>query len=213
MSRNLPLRLPDDGERRMTTAVSRSRTGRGWTDPILDSWVIAVIDDCGEVEALIEEFVRCGVDMRMVSVVGPVPAPREGSAGFYTLGERIRTWGSIGALWGTLWRVLIGAAVFWVPGLGQIGAAGPFVESLADDVEGETDDPAASGRVLARLLSGIGVTEGGIAGFEAALRSGQYLIITRGPPQEMEAVKCILVHSAAAAVHVLSVTDAARKRQ
>jgi hypothetical protein len=180
---------------------------------MLDSWIIAVIDDRGEVEGLIDEFARCGVDMGMVSVVGRTPAPREGSAGFYTLGGRIRTWGGVGALWSKLWEVLFGAAVFWVPGLGQLGAAGPFVESLADDIEDGTDDPAANGRVLTKLLSGLGVNECRIAGFEAALRRGQYLIITRGPPPETEAARSILERSAAAAVHVVDVAGTTRKRQ
>ncbi len=172
---------------------------------MLDRWVIGVVENSTAVERLIEELAESDVDVKMLSVVGSVTPPQEGAAGFYTVGGHIRTWGGVGAFWSRLWGILLGAAVFWLPDLSLIAAAGPFVESLADDVGDGRDDPEESDRVLTSLFRGLEVGRERIAGLAAALRSGRYLVITRGPPQEVEATGSILEQSVATEVHVVDV--------
>jgi len=83
---------------------------------------------------------------------------------------------------------------------------------LAADVGDWTADPAASSRVIAGTLADLGVPADRIAWYEVALRDGRYVMITRGPPQEVEAAREVLEQGAAAKVDVLdAVGDAARR--
>ncbi|WP_205630300.1 hypothetical protein [Collimonas arenae] len=45
--------------------------------------------------------------------------------GFRTVGERIRSWGGVGALFGGVWGLLLAPTVFFfLPGLGLMATAG-----------------------------------------------------------------------------------------
>ena len=48
----------------------------------------------------------------------------------------MKYWGSLGAFWGGLWGLLVGAAFFWVPGVGPLLVAGPVAAWIIGDLEG-----------------------------------------------------------------------------
>jgi hypothetical protein len=56
--------------------------------------------------------------------------------GFYTAGDKIKTWGGIGAFWGGIWGLRLAPAVFFLPGLGLVAMAGPLVAALVGALEG-----------------------------------------------------------------------------
>jgi hypothetical protein len=64
--------------------------------------------------------------------------------GFYTTGDRVKTWGGAGLFWGSLWGLLFGAAFFWIPGVKPIAVAGPFVHLLVTAVEGAVELEASA---------------------------------------------------------------------
>lgn len=95
-------------------------------------------------EALIEQ----DVPMDRVSMLGRASSSGDDPLGVYyrNVGERMKGWGKMGAIWGGLWGLLTGAAgMFLVPGIGPILAAGPAVEALA----GAAGGAALTGGVLA----------------------------------------------------------------
>ena len=65
--------------------------------------------------------------MKKLSIVGKDYHTEEHVVGYYTTGNRMLYWGKIGAFWGGFWGLLFGAGFFWVPGIGQLLAAGPIV--------------------------------------------------------------------------------------
>jgi hypothetical protein len=89
-----------------------------------------------QAEDAVRELHRAGFKMKQLSIVGKGYRSEEYPIGFYTLGDRMKTWGSVGVFWGALWGMLFGAAFFWVPGVGLLGAAGPFVHVLVGALEG-----------------------------------------------------------------------------
>ena len=87
-------------------------------------------------EQALGKLQKQGVDLRQVSIVGKGSHDEEHPIGFYTAGEHIRYRGFQATFWDSLWRLLAGAAFFWVPGFGSLAAAGPVVNLLVDGVEG-----------------------------------------------------------------------------
>ena len=71
-----------------------------------------------------------------MSLVGKGYHSEEHPVGFYTVGDRIKTWGGIGAFWGDIWGLLLAPAVFFLPGLGLMAMAGPVVTALVSALEG-----------------------------------------------------------------------------
>jgi hypothetical protein len=55
--------------------------------------------------------------------------------GYYTTGDRMRSWGGLGAFWGGIWGLLFGAGFFLIPGLGPVLVAGPFLAALIGALE------------------------------------------------------------------------------
>ncbi len=98
--------------------------------------VIATYDSHDQAEDAIRELDRSGFEMKQLSIVGKGYRSEENPVGFYTLGDRMKTWGGVGAFWGALWGMLFGPAFFWVPGIGLLGVAGPFIQVLLSALEG-----------------------------------------------------------------------------
>ena len=88
--------------------------------------VIAVYENHSGAENAVKELQRSGFDMKKLSVVGKDYHTDEQVIGYYNAGDRMKYWGKWGAFWGGLWGVLIGAAFFWVPGVGPLLVAGPL---------------------------------------------------------------------------------------
>jgi len=50
------------------------------------------------------------------------------------IGDRVKAWGTQGALWGGLWGFLVGAGFFMISGIGAVAAAGYIVEAIAGGI-------------------------------------------------------------------------------
>ncbi|MDR3370938.1 hypothetical protein [Rhodoferax sp.] len=70
---------------------------------------------------------RSGFDVKNLSLVGKGYHPEGHPLGFYTASDRIKSWGGTGAFWGGIWGLLLAPAIFFVPGVGLVAMAGPFV--------------------------------------------------------------------------------------
>ena len=90
------------------------------------SAVIAIYDTHSTADNAVKELQRSGFDMKKLSVIGKDYQTDEQVVGFYNAGDRMKYWGKLGAFWGGLFGLLLGAALFWVPGIGPIVVAGPL---------------------------------------------------------------------------------------
>ena len=102
-----------------------------------------------EAEEAIKLLNKSGFDVHKLSLVGKGYHSEEHPTGFYTAGDRIKSWGGTGAFWGGVWGLLFGPAVFFLPGLGLVAMAGPFVAALvsAGCSFATTSTPVAVGRL------------------------------------------------------------------
>ena len=101
--------------------------------------VVAVFESHNQAEEAIRELQKDGFDMKKLSIVGKDYHTEEHVVGYYTTGDRMAYWGKQGAFWGGLWGGLwgiLGAAFFWVPGIGQVLVAGPLVMWIVGALEG-----------------------------------------------------------------------------
>ena len=118
---------------------------------------------------------RAGMNPGRVSVVGwdfeTAPAPWSGTPA----PAEDRAWDRRAAFWADLWRLLPGSAMVHVPQVGPLLVAGPLVEALGVALDG--GPPARAARALRTALSGLGAPPRRLAGYEAGVRAGGYLVI------------------------------------
>jgi len=152
--------------------------------------VIGVFDTHQATEAAVRELQRSGFDMTRLSIIGKGYQTEERPMGFYTTGDRVKTWGGIGAFWGGLWGLLLGAAFVWVPGFGPLAIAGPIVHTLVGALEGAAvvGGLSAAGAALVSL----GLPKEQAIKYERDLAADRYLLFVHGSKEDAEAARAML---------------------
>lgn len=167
-----------------------------------DNAVVAVFDTHTQAEDAIKELQRSGFDMKQLSIIGKGYHSEEHPVGFYTTGDRIRSWGGLGAFWGGLWGFLFGAAVIWIPGIGPVAAAGPIVHALVGAVEGAAIVGGVS--AIGAALAGLGVPNNSVLKYEQQLKADKYLVIAHGNADDVARARRILQQWNAVETEVLA---------
>ena len=96
---------------------------------------VAIYNTHTEAEGAIKELQKSGFDMKKLSIVGKDYHTEEHVVGYYNTGDRMKSWGKLGAFWGGLWGFLFGSAFFFVPGIGPLVVAGPLVSWIVGPLE------------------------------------------------------------------------------
>jgi uncharacterized membrane protein len=152
--------------------------------------VVAIYDTHTGAEEAVKELQRGGIDMHKLSIVGKGNHTDEQVVGYYNSGDRMKYWGKLGAFWGGFWGLLFGSAVFMIPGLGPILAAGPVVAWIVAGLEGAVE-VGALGALGAGLYS-IGIPKDNVVKYETALKTDQFLLIVHGTSAEVEEARDII---------------------
>jgi Heat induced stress protein YflT domain len=156
---------------------------------------VAVFESHLQAEEAVKSLQQAGFDMKKLSVVGQEYHTDEHVVGYYNAGDRMKYWGKLGAFWGGLWGFLLGAAVFWIPGIGPIAVAGPLASWIVGGLEG-----AAIFGGLSALGAGfysIGIPKDSIIQYESALKAGKFLLVVHGTPDEVAQANTLLGKSQA----------------
>lgn len=154
-----------------------------------------VFDTHAEAEAAIRSLSRAGVDMKKLSLVGKGQHSEQHLVGFYTAGDRIKSWGSTGAFWGAIWSLLFGPAVFFLPGFGLIAMAGPLVTVLVGALEGAVVLGGAS--ALGAALTQLGLPKDKVIKYEAAVKADKYVLTVHGSAEDSAKVHSMLANTRA----------------
>src|SRR5271155_4267373 len=96
----------------------------------------------------------------------------------------------MGAFWGGLWGLLVGAAFFWVPGVGPLLVAGPVIAWIVGALEGAVVVGGLS--ALGAGLYGLGIPKDSILQYETALKTDKFLLLAHGSQDEVTKAKEIL---------------------
>ena len=167
----------------------------------IENSVVAVYHTHTEADQAVKELQRGGVDMHKLSIVGKGYHTNEHVVGYYNTGDRMKYWGKVGAFWGGFWGLLFGSALFMIPGLGPILAAGPVVAWIVAGLEGAVEVGALS--ALGAGLYSIGIPKDSIVKYETALKTDQFLLIVHGTAAEVAKAKDIIetTHPAELGMH------------
>jgi len=155
------------------------------------SAVVAIYNTHIEAEEAVRELQKSGFDMKRLSIVGRDYYTQEEVVGYYTTGDRMKSWGKTGAFWGGLWGLLFGSAVFIIPGIGPLLAAGPLIGWIVGALEGAVVVGGLS--ALGAGLYGIGIPKDSIIEYETQIKAGKYVVITHGSQEEVSNIKSALV--------------------
>ncbi len=154
--------------------------------------VIAVYSAHSAAEAAVKELQKAGFDMKKLSIVGRDYQTDEHVVGYYNIGDRMKVWGKTGAFWGAMWGLLFGSAFFFVPGIGPMLMAGPFINSIVGALEGAVLVGGMS--AIGAGLASMGVPKDSIVRYETALKVGKFVLIARGTSEDAVRAKEILGH-------------------
>jgi len=167
----------------------------------IENSVVAVYRTHTEADQAVKEPQRGVVDMHKLSIVGKGYHTDEQVVGYYNTGDRMKYWGKVGAFWGGFWGLLFGSALFMIPGLGPILAAGPIVAWIVAGLEGAVEVGALS--ALGAGLYSIGIPKDSIVKYETALQTDQFLLIAHGTAAEVAKAKDIIesTHPASCTLH------------
>lgn len=148
-----------------------------------------------EAEDAIRLLGKSGFDVQKLSLVGKGYHSEEHPVGFYTAGDRIKSWGGTGAFWGGIWGLLFAPAVFFLPGLGLVAMAGPFVAALVSGLEGAVVVGGLS--ALGAALSQVGVPADEIIKYETALKVDKYVLMIHADTEEVAKARATLAGAGA----------------
>lgn len=147
---------------------------------------VAVYGSHVAAESAVKVLSTNGFNMKHLSIIGQDYETEERPIGFVNAGDRMLSWGKLGAFWGSVWGLLFGSAMFFIPGIGYMLFAGYIVAMI---------EGAAVGGGLAALagaLASIGIPKDSVLDYEADLRAGSFLLLIEGSELETKRAKDLL---------------------
>jgi hypothetical protein len=156
---------------------------------------VYVFNTHAEAEDSIRLLNSSNFDVKKLSLVGKGYHSEEHPVGFYTVGDKIKTWGGMGAFWGGIWGLLLAPAVFFLPGVGVVAMAGPLVSALVGALEGAVVVGGVS--ALGAALSDMGISKDRVIKYESALKADKYVLLVHGGAEDIEKARSILASSKA----------------
>lgn len=157
----------------------------------MDEYVVsAVFQTHSAAEQAVRKMGEAGLPIKQASIVGQHLQSTEQVHGFITTGDVARGSAGIGAWVGGIFGLLVGAAFLWIPGVGPLVVAGPFVASLIAGLEGAA--LGAAGGALVGGLVGYGLKRDKALKYETAIKAGSYLVLMHGSETECSQAKEIL---------------------
>jgi len=156
---------------------------------------VYLFDTHADAEQAIRSLNDAGFNMKKLSLVGKGWHTEEQAMGFYSSGDRIKSWGGRGAFWGSLWGLLFSPAVFILPGIGLLALAGPVVVALVSALEGAVVVGSIS--ALGAAMMQIGVPKDQAIKYETALKVDKFVLLIHGTAAEVAQARSVLSGSAA----------------
>jgi hypothetical protein len=154
---------------------------------------VYLFDTHADAEQAIRSLNDAGFNMKSLSLVGKGCHTEEHAVGFYTAGDRIKSWGSRGAFWGSLWGLLFSPAVFLLPGIGLLALAGPIVVALVSALEGAVVVGSIS--ALGAAMMQLGIPREQAIKYETALKVDNYVLLIHGSAAEAAQARAVLSQS------------------
>jgi hypothetical protein len=99
-------------------------------------------------------------------------------------------WGTLGAFWGSLWGMLLGAGFFAIPGIGPVLVAGPLLGWVLGALEGAVVTGGMT--AIGAGLYSLGIPKDSVLKYEMALKSNKFILVAHGSADEAAQARKIL---------------------
>jgi uncharacterized membrane protein len=152
--------------------------------------VVAVYADHSDAENAIKKLSKNDFNVKKLAIVGQDYHTDEQVVGYYSTGDRMKHWGKRGAFWGGLWGLLLGSALFIIPGVGPVMVAGSAVAWIVGALESALVVGGLS--ALGAALYSIGIPKDSALKYERSIKAGKYLLIAHGTEEQVESARRIL---------------------
>ena len=152
--------------------------------------VVAVYDSHAAAEEAVGKLSAASFDIKQISIIGKDYHTEENVVGYYTTGDRMKSWGGLGAFWGGIWGLLFGAGVFLIPGIGPVLVGGPFLAALVGALESALVVGGVS--ALAAGLVSQGIPKESAIKYEAEIKADNFVLVVHGTAEEVERAQGIL---------------------
>jgi hypothetical protein len=156
--------------------------------------VVAIYNSHTEAEQAVAQLSAASFDITKISIIGKDYHTEEKVVGYYTTGDRMKSWGGLGAFWGGIWGLLFGAGFFLVPGIGPVLVAGPFLAALIGALESAVVVGGLSA-VAAGLVS-LGIPKDSAVKYESEIKADKFVMVVHGTAEELERARTILAGTA-----------------
>jgi len=160
--------------------------------------VVAVYSSHTDAEQAVAKLSEASFDITKVSIIGKDYHSEEKVVGYYSTGDRMKSWGGMGAFWGGIWGLLFGAGFFLIPGIGPVLIGGPFLAALVGALESAVVVGGISA-VVGGLMS-LGVPKESAIKYEADIKADKFVLVAHGAPEELERARTILGETGAMSV-------------
>ena len=154
------------------------------------SSVVAVYSNHTDAEKAVAKLSAAAFDITKVSILGKDYHTEENVVGYYTAGDGMKSWGGIGAFWGGIWGLLLGAGFFLIPGIGPVLVGGPFLAALVGALESAAVVGGLSA-VSAGLVS-LGIPKDSAVKYESEIKADKFVMVVHGAADELERARTIL---------------------
>ena len=152
--------------------------------------VVAVFNEHAAAEAAVKKLAGAGFAMKQLSVVGRGYHTEEKVVGFYNTGDRIRCWGTRGAMWGALWGLFFGGLFITIPVIGPLVMLGYVAAAAIMAIENAVLLGGLS--ALGAALFSIGIPKDSVVAYEAAVKADGFLVMAHGTAEDVARAKAIL---------------------
>ncbi len=134
--------------------------------------------------------IRAAFNIMKLSIVGKDYHTDEHVVGYYNTGDRMKYWGTLGAFWGSLWGLLLGAGFFAIPGIGPVLVAGPLLGWVLGALEGAVVTGGMT--AIGAGLFSLGIPKDSVLKYEMALKSNKFILVAHGTADEAAQARRIL---------------------
>lgn len=153
-----------------------------------DEALVAIYGSHAEAEDAVRRLHLCGYDVRRLSIVMQSYSVVERVTGFYTIRDRIRSWGKAGALSGGALGLLAGTALIVIPGI----EAGAVWDSMFSWIRGALGAAAAIGGLGAAIAGAYSMIlpRDSVLKFESEIeKNDKFLLMARSTAAEAAAAR------------------------
>jgi hypothetical protein len=157
---------------------------------IAEQTTVALFSNHEDADKAVKSLIAAGFDIKNLSVVGKGYHSEEKVIGFYSMGDRVKFWGSRGAFWGGFWGLFFGGLFLSVPVVGHVVVLGYLAAVVASAIENAVVVGGLS--ALGAALYSLGIPKDSVVNYEADLKADGFLVMARGSEAEVQRAKGLL---------------------